>query len=102
MPDPAVETKVPVRPESLRRAARIFRYLLPYRVRFAGAILTLLISTGIGLTFPYLTGLLLDASRWSFSERSRCRLFFHSSPPTGSMAAARVRSWICAARRLGG
>ncbi len=47
---------------SLRRAAKLFRYLAPYRVRFAGAVGTLLISTALGLSFPYLTGLLLDGS----------------------------------------
>ena len=47
---------------SLRRAAGVFKYLAPYRVRFAGAICALLVSTGVGLSFPYLTGLLLDAA----------------------------------------
>jgi ATP-binding cassette subfamily B protein len=66
-PDPAVESpnpeaKVRIKPESLRRAARIFRYLGPYRVRFIGAIVTLILSTSLGLSFPYLTGLLLDGS----------------------------------------
>jgi len=53
---------VRIKPESLRRAARIFRYLGPYRVRFIGAIVTLILSTSLGLSFPYLTGLLLDGS----------------------------------------
>ncbi len=48
--------------ESLRRVAGIFRYIAPYRFRFAGAIICLLIATGFGLAFPYLTGLLLDAA----------------------------------------
>lgn len=48
--------------ESLRQMAEIFRYLAPYRLRFGGAILTLLASTAVGLSFPYLTGLLLDAA----------------------------------------
>ena len=47
---------------SIRRAADVFKYLAPYRVRFAGAVVTLLVSTGVGLSFPYLTGLLLDAA----------------------------------------
>jgi ATP-binding cassette subfamily B protein len=54
--------RVRIKPESLLRAARIFRYLAPYRIRFAGAIATLLVSTSLGLSFPYLTGLLLDGS----------------------------------------
>lgn len=44
------------------RAARIFRYLWPYRVRLAVSVLALLGSTSLGLCFPYLTGLLLDGS----------------------------------------
>jgi ATP-binding cassette subfamily B protein len=58
----STEPKVRIQPESLRRAMRIFRYLAPYRVRLSGAVVMLLISTAIGLSFPYLTGLLLDAS----------------------------------------
>lgn len=54
--------KVRIQPESLRQAAKIFRYLGPYRVRFAGAVVTLIVSTSLGLCFPYLTGLLLDGS----------------------------------------
>ena len=54
--------KVKIRAESLREAARIFRYLAPYRVRLTGAICALLFSTSLGLSFPYLTGLLLDGS----------------------------------------
>ena len=41
---------------------RIFRYLGPYRVRFSIAVVTLIVSTSLGLSFPYLTGLLLDGS----------------------------------------
>ncbi len=62
----ADETQPPARRRldgaALREMATVFRYLAPYRGRFAGAILTLLISTGVGLAFPYLTGLLLDAA----------------------------------------
>jgi len=56
------ESKPRLRSESFREAMQIFRYLAPYRVRFAGAIVTLIISTSLGLSFPYLTGLLLDGS----------------------------------------
>ncbi len=48
--------------ESWSQLAGVFRYLRPYRQRFAGAIGALLISTAIGLSFPYLVGLLLDAA----------------------------------------
>ncbi len=49
--------------ESFRQAARIFRYLLPYRWRFLASVGSLFISASLGLAFPYLTGQLLDASR---------------------------------------
>ena len=49
-------------PGSWRKLAIIFRHLGPYRLRFAGAVAALLVSTGVGLSFPYLTGLLLDAA----------------------------------------
>jgi ATP-binding cassette subfamily B protein len=62
MADETAETKPRIAPGSLRRAAAVFKYLAPYRVRFAGAIVTLLISTAAGLSFPYLTGLLLDVA----------------------------------------
>jgi len=56
------ESKPRIRSESLRQALRIFRYLAPYRVRFSIAVVTLIVSTSLGLAFPYLTGLLLDGS----------------------------------------
>jgi len=48
--------------EALARSLGIFRFLGPYKLRFSGAILALLISTCLGLAFPYLTGLLLDGA----------------------------------------
>jgi len=48
--------------ERASRALGIFRYLAPYRRRFVAAVAALLISTLTGLSFPYLTGLLLDAA----------------------------------------
>lgn len=60
LPEP--EAKPRIRADSLRRAARVFRYLAPYRIRFTLAVLALLCSTSLGLCFPYLTGLLLDGS----------------------------------------
>ncbi|HAB17421.1 MAG TPA: multidrug ABC transporter ATP-binding protein, partial [Verrucomicrobiales bacterium] len=62
-PDVSVpESKPRVQAESLRRAARIFRYLGPYKIRFTGAMLALLTSSSLGLAFPYLTGQLLDTA----------------------------------------
>jgi ABC transporter fused permease/ATP-binding protein len=59
---PLIAEKVRISSESLWRASRIFRYLAPYRIRFAAAILTLLVSTSLGLFFPFLTGMLLDGA----------------------------------------
>jgi len=56
------ETKTRFRRESLLQAWQILRYLRPYRALFSGAILALMVSTSLGLCFPYLTGLLLDSS----------------------------------------
>lgn len=61
-PAPGAGSKPRIRIESLRQAGQILRYLRPYRVRFRGAILALVVSTALGLCFPYLTGLLLDGS----------------------------------------
>ncbi len=47
---------------SLREAGQFLTYLRPYRWRFLSAILLLIVSTGLGLCFPFLTGRLLDAS----------------------------------------
>ncbi|MBX3734413.1 MAG: ATP-binding cassette domain-containing protein [Verrucomicrobiae bacterium] len=59
-PDPATPSRPRV--ESLRQALRIFRHLHPYRRRFAGSLVALLLASSLGLAFPYLTGRLLDAS----------------------------------------
>jgi ATP-binding cassette subfamily B protein len=48
--------------ESFWQALGIFRYLGPYRVRFGLAAAALIVSTTLGLSFPYLTGLMLDAA----------------------------------------
>lgn len=54
--------KAPIRLETLKQAAGIFRYLLPYRVRFVAAVGAMIVGTSLGLLFPYMTGLLLDSS----------------------------------------
>ncbi len=54
--------KVPVNKETLRQAARLFTYLLPYRGKFIVAMLALLFSTCLGLAFPYLIGSLIDVA----------------------------------------
>ena len=60
--DPAAPPKVPVNRETLRQAARLFGYLLPYRGKFIAAMAMLLCSSGLGLMFPYLIGGLLNAA----------------------------------------
>jgi ABC-type multidrug transport system fused ATPase/permease subunit len=46
---------------ALRKATRIFRYLKPYRVRFAVMMVLLFLTSGLSLVFPFLLGKLLDA-----------------------------------------
>ena len=58
----ATPTKVPVNKETLWQAARLFRYLLPYRGKFIVAMVALLISSALGLAFPYLIGSLIDVA----------------------------------------
>ena len=54
--------KVPVNKETLRQAARLFAYLLPYKGRFIAAMVALLISSCLGLMFPFLIGSLFNAA----------------------------------------
>ena len=60
-PDPEVPP-ARITGEGLREAARLFAYLLPYRGKFAAAMLALLLATLGGLAFPYLAGRLVDAA----------------------------------------
>ncbi len=60
--DPRTPPKVPVNRETLRQAARLFGYLLPYRGKFIAAMGALLVSSSLGLAFPYLIGSLLNAA----------------------------------------
>ena len=46
--------------ENLRQALELFRYLRPYRGRFAAALAALLISSLLSLSFPYLAGNIID------------------------------------------
>lgn len=48
--------------ESLRRTAQMLRYLRPYRVQFFIGTLLLIISSGVTLAFPRVTGQLVDAA----------------------------------------
>ena len=61
MPRPKAE-KAPVTRAGLREAARLFGYLLTYRLRFLGALVALAASSLLGLAFPFLAGRLVDAA----------------------------------------
>ena len=58
--DHGAPPKVPVNKETLREAARLFGYLLPYKGKFFAAMVALLISSGLGLVFPFLIGSLFN------------------------------------------
>src|SRR2546421_264595 len=54
--------KVPLTRETLREAYGLLRYLWPYRVKFAGALLALLLGSVCWLAFPFLVGTLIDSA----------------------------------------
>lgn len=54
--------KVKINGQTLREAAKLFRYLSPYRLKFIGALISLFISSLLGLAFPYVTGSLVDGA----------------------------------------
>jgi len=59
---PPEPPKVRISREAVLRSLGVFRFLGPYRVRFLAAMAALIVSTCLGLTFPYLAGLLLDGA----------------------------------------
>jgi ATP-binding cassette subfamily B protein len=54
--------RAPINRTTLREAARLFRYLLPYRVKFTLAMLALFTGSLMGLAFPWLAGDLVEAA----------------------------------------
>jgi ABC-type multidrug transport system fused ATPase/permease subunit len=54
--------KAKLNAESLRQALELFRYLRPYRTRFAWAMAALFASSLLSLGFPYLAGSLVDSA----------------------------------------
>ena len=48
--------------ESLRQALELFRYIRPYRTRFAAAMAALFVASLLSLGFPYLAGSIVDAA----------------------------------------
>ncbi len=57
-----VEKKKPFSKESLNKLAGIYKFILPYRGQFAIGILSLLLSSVILLSFPLLSGQLIDVA----------------------------------------
>jgi ATP-binding cassette subfamily B protein len=53
---------VPLTREGLREAARLLRYLWPYRLRFAAAMVALIVSSLCGLAFPAAAGRLVNGA----------------------------------------
>jgi ABC-type multidrug transport system fused ATPase/permease subunit len=58
----------PVTKDSLARAGRLFRFILPYRGRFLAGLVLLVLSSIAFMAFPWLAGKLLDAAsqRWTY------------------------------------
>lgn len=54
--------KAKITRESLRETLRLFRYLVPYRSRFIVGLVSLALSSVMGLSFPLLAGGLIDAA----------------------------------------
>ena len=54
--------KAKVNKESLQRSLRIFKFVLPYRAKFAVGLLMLLLSSSTFMVFPWLAGKLIDAA----------------------------------------
>ncbi len=63
VPAKEAEAKVPVNKETLRQAARVFLYLLPYKRKFFTSLAFLLVSSTLSLAFPFLIGKLLDGTQ---------------------------------------
>ena len=76
--------KVPVNKETLRQAARLFAYLLPYKGKFFAAMFALLCSSCLGLMFPFLIGSLFNAALGS----ARFAQLAGGIPGMGSSGAA--------------
>jgi ATP-binding cassette subfamily B protein len=54
--------------ENMREAVRLFGYLLPYRRKFAAALVFLVVSSLTGLAFPFFIGRLIDSALRGLSE----------------------------------
>lgn len=54
--------RVKLNRESLTQALELIKYILPYKGKFALAMVAMLISSLLGLVFPYVTGKLVDSA----------------------------------------
>ena len=68
MSDPAEAPPAPLTLHVLREAADLFRYLLPYKFKFAFGMLCLFAGSAMSLAFPYLAGILVDAAQFRLGE----------------------------------
>src|SRR5687768_15439368 len=66
--DPIEAPPVPLSLRTLREAAGLFRYLWPYRIKFALGMLCLFVGGGLSLAFPYLAGVLVDAAQLRLTD----------------------------------
>jgi len=76
---------------SPRDLIRLLRYTKPYRVRLAVALLSLFIAGGLGLLFPQVVGMLIDAA---FVQRDSQRLNRFALVLVGVFAAQAAFSFL--------
>jgi subfamily B ATP-binding cassette protein MsbA len=76
---------------SPRDLIRLLRYAKPYRVRLAVALLSLFIAGGLGLLFPQVVGMLIDAA---FVQRDSQRLNRFALVLVGVFAAQAAFSFL--------
>jgi len=63
--------KVKLNAVTLRQTRRMVKYLRPYRAKFALGLLMLILSSGVTLVFPRVTGNLVDAATGSIASYDR-------------------------------
>jgi ATP-binding cassette subfamily B protein len=57
------ETKIKLNRENLKEAAKILRFIRPYRASFIGGLILLFLSSLVFMLFPYLSGLMVDIAQ---------------------------------------
>ncbi len=68
--DEAASGKVPLNKESFQKGLRIFKYTLPYKVKFIIGLFFLALSSTTFMVFPALTGQLVDSATGAASAKS--------------------------------